>query len=106
MSRQRLVDCLVELIISKQIANKDTYTAIKTKLSRRKRSKFGRFERDYAEPKHLRSLRLTDTDWGNLDAIATRNNLTRAEAIELFARGLQLNRSTKICIYMAESQRS
>ncbi len=91
MERQRLVDCLVELITCKQIIDGDKYTAIKDKSSRRKRSSSGRFERDYTEPKHLRSIRLTDTAWSNLEATATRNNLTRTEAIELLARGIQLD---------------
>jgi AcrR family transcriptional regulator len=91
MERQKLIDCLVDLITGKQVINKDKYTAIKNKSSRRKRSISGRFERDYTESKQLRSIRLTDTAWGNLEAIATRNNLTRTEAIELLARGVQLN---------------
>jgi AcrR family transcriptional regulator len=91
MERQKLVDCLVELITCKQKQDGDKYTAIKDKSSRRKRSSSGKFERDYAEPKHLRSIRLTDTAWSNLEATATRNNLTRTEAIELLARGVQLD---------------
>jgi AcrR family transcriptional regulator len=91
MERQRLVDCLVELITCKQKQDGDKYTAIKAKSSRRKRSSSGKFERDYTEPKHLRSIRLTDTAWSNLEATATRNNLTRTEAIELLARGIQLD---------------
>lgn len=91
MERQKLVDCLVELITCKQKQDGDKYTAIKDKSSRRKRSSSGKFERDYTEPKHLRSLRLTDTAWSNLEATATRNNLTRTEAIELLARGVQLD---------------
>jgi hypothetical protein len=77
MERQRLVDCLVELITCKQKQDGDKYTAIKDKSSRGKRSSSGRFEHDYTEPKHLRSVRLTDMAWDNLDTIATRNNLTR-----------------------------
>jgi hypothetical protein len=91
MERQRLVACLVELITCKRSTDAAKYTAIKDKFSRRKRSSSGRFERDYAESKHLRSVRLTDTAWDNLDAIAKRNNLTRTEAIELLARGIQLD---------------
>jgi AcrR family transcriptional regulator len=91
INRQKLIDCLVDLITCKQTQNEDKYTAIKAKSSRRKRSSSGRFERDYTEPKYLRSVRLTDTAWDNLDAIATRNNLTRTEAIELLARGVQLD---------------
>jgi AcrR family transcriptional regulator len=87
MERQRLVDCLVNLITSKQTTDVEKYSAIKDKTSRRKRSVSGKFERDYAEPKRLRSIRLTDTAWENLDEIAQKNNLTRTELIELFARG-------------------
>jgi AcrR family transcriptional regulator len=89
MERQKLINCLVDLITCKQIINEDKYAAIKAKSSRRKRASSGRFERDYTEPKHLRSIRLTDTAWDNLEAIATSNNLTRTEAIELLARGVQ-----------------
>jgi AcrR family transcriptional regulator len=91
MERQRLVDCLVELITCKQIQAGDKYAAIKAKSSRRKRSSSGRFERDYTEPKQLRSIRLTDTAWSNLETIAKKNQLTRTEAIELLARGIQVN---------------
>ena len=91
MDRQRLVDCLIELITSKQSTDAVKYAAIKDKSSRRKRSSSGRFERDYTESKHLRSIRLTDTAWDNLDKIAKSNNLTRTEAIELLARGVQLD---------------
>jgi AcrR family transcriptional regulator len=91
MERERLINCLVELITFKQIQSGDKYAAIKAKSSRRNRSNSGRFERDYTESKHLRSIRLTDTAWSNLEEIATRNNLTRTEAIELLARGVQLD---------------
>jgi AcrR family transcriptional regulator len=91
MERQQLVNSLVELITCKQIIDGDKYAAIKDKSSRRKRSSSGRFERDYTESKHLRSVRLTDTAWDNLDTIATRNNLTRTEAIELLARDVHLD---------------
>ncbi|BAZ41832.1 TetR family transcriptional regulator protein [Calothrix sp. NIES-4101] len=91
MERQRLIDCLVNLITGKQTTDKKKYSAIKDKSSRRKRSISGKFERDYTEPKQLRSLRLTDTAWENLDAIAQKNNLTRTELIELFARGVKFD---------------
>ena len=87
MERERLVDCLINLIVIKQKTNGDKYTAIREKSLRRNRSSSGKFERDYQEPKHVRSLRLTDTAWKNLDAIARKNNLTRSELIELLARG-------------------
>ncbi|MGB3652260.1 MAG: TetR/AcrR family transcriptional regulator [Rivularia sp. (in: cyanobacteria)] len=86
MERERLVDCLVNLIIP-NLDNVDKYAGIREKTSRRKRSSSGKFEQDYQEPKQVRSLRLTDTAWENLDAIAQKNNLTRSEFIELLARG-------------------
>jgi AcrR family transcriptional regulator len=91
MERQRLIDCLVNLIIGKSRIDEDKYSAIREKSSRRKRSSQGKFERDYTEPKHLRSLRLTDTAWENLDEIAQKNNLTRTELIELLSRGVKLD---------------
>jgi AcrR family transcriptional regulator len=91
MERQRLVDCLVDLITCQRSTDVDKYAAIKEKSSRRNRNSSGRFERDYTESKQLRSIRLTDTAWENLKAIATKNNLTRTEAIELLARGIQLD---------------
>lgn len=87
MERQRLVDCLVNLIIPIQKKHGDKYAAIKEKSPRRKRSSSGKFEQDYQEAKQVRSLRLTDTAWKNLNAIAQQNNLTRSELIELLARG-------------------
>jgi AcrR family transcriptional regulator len=89
IERQRLVNCLVDLITCRQITDtdKENYLPIKDKTSRRKRSTSGKFQRDYAEPKRLRSIRLTDTAWENLDEIAKKSNLTRTELIELFARG-------------------
>ncbi|MEM9927702.1 MAG: TetR/AcrR family transcriptional regulator [Cyanobacteria bacterium P01_D01_bin.50] len=87
MERERLVDCLVDLIVGKPKADEDKYSAIREKTTRRKRSSSGKFERDYQEAKHVRSLRLTDTAWKNLDARAQQNNLTRSEFIELLARG-------------------
>jgi AcrR family transcriptional regulator len=90
MERQRLINCLVNLITCQQTTDGEKYSAIKDKSSRRKRSISGKFERDYAEPKRLRSIRLTDTAWENLDAIAQKNNLTRTELIELLARGEEL----------------
>ena len=91
MERERLVDCLVRLIVGKQKNNGDKYAAIRDKSSRRKRSSSGKFKRDYQEPKNLRSLRITDTAWENLDAIAQKNNLSRSELIERFARGEKLD---------------
>ena len=87
MQRERLVKCLVSLIVNEQKDKDDKYTAVKEKSSRRKRSSSGKFERDYQEAKQVRSLRLTDTAWKNLDILAQKNNLTRSELIELLARG-------------------
>jgi AcrR family transcriptional regulator len=91
MERQRLVNCLVSLITSQQKIDTDKYAAIKDKSSRRKRSSTGTFEQEYDEPKHLRSIRVTDTAWENLDAMAQKNNLTRTELIEQLARGIQFD---------------
>ena len=87
MERERLIKCLINLIIPQQETDADKYTAIKEKTSRRKRSSSGKFEQDYQEPKNVRSLRLTDTAWENLDQIARDNNLTRSELVERLARG-------------------
>ncbi len=87
MERERLVDCLINLIIPQQKTDVDKYAGIREKSSRRKRSSSGKFEQDYQEPKQVRSLRLTDTAWENLDLIAQNSNLTRSEFIELLARG-------------------
>lgn len=87
MERERLIKCLVSLIIPEQKNEADKYSGIKEKSSRRKRSSSGKFEQDYQEPKQVRSLRLTDTAWENLDKIARENNLTRSELIERLARG-------------------
>ncbi len=87
MERERLIKCLVKLIIPEQKTDGNQYAGIKEKLSRRKRSSSGKFEQDYQEAKQVRSLRLTDTAWENLDLIAQQNNLTRSEFIELLARG-------------------
>jgi AcrR family transcriptional regulator len=89
MERQRLVNCLASLITGQQKTDEDKYAAIKNKSSRRKRSITGTFEQEYDEPKHLRSIRVTDTAWENLDAMAQKNNLTRTELIERLARGIQ-----------------
>lgn len=90
IERQRLIDNLVDLITANVQLDEDKYSANKEKSTRRKRSATGKFEPDYKEPKRLRSLRLTDTAWENLDAIAKANNLTRSEIIELLARGKEL----------------
>jgi AcrR family transcriptional regulator len=91
MEGQRLIDCLVDLIVGKQKTDPQKYAAIKDKSSRRKRSQSGKFEPDYKEPKNLRSLRLTDTAWQNLDEMAQKHNLTRTELIERLARGIKFD---------------
>lgn len=88
MERERLIKCLISLIVGEQKTEDDNkYAGIREKISRRKRSNSGKFEQDYQEPKQVRSLRLTDTAWRNLDLIAQKNNLTRSELIESIARG-------------------
>jgi AcrR family transcriptional regulator len=90
IERHRLIDQLINLLTSNQILKNRTvnqYSGTKEKSSRRKRTASGKFKMDYGhEPKHLRSIRLTDTAWQNLAELAAHNNLTRSEAIELFAR--------------------
>ncbi|MEO1763759.1 MAG: TetR/AcrR family transcriptional regulator [Cyanobacteria bacterium J06629_18] len=90
MERERLVKTAVNLIVPEQSNNGDKYAGIREKSSRRKRSSSGKFEQDYQEPKHVRSLRLTNTAWENLDKIARENNLTRSELIERLARGEEM----------------
>ncbi|BAY40886.1 TetR family transcriptional regulator protein [Nostoc sp. NIES-2111] len=89
MERDRLIDNLINLItinLSKHPAP-DQYSGTRQKSTRRKRSASGKFKMDYgSEPKHLRSVRLTDTAWEKLAEIAEQHNLTRSEMIEIFAR--------------------
>ncbi|MGB3761052.1 MAG: TetR/AcrR family transcriptional regulator [Rivularia sp. (in: cyanobacteria)] len=87
MERERLIKCLVGLIVGEQKTDGNQFGGIRDKSSRRKRSSSGKFEQDYQEAKQVRSLRLTDTAWENLDKKAQENNLTRSEFIELLARG-------------------
>ncbi|RUT02832.1 hypothetical protein DSM106972_057520 [Dulcicalothrix desertica PCC 7102] len=88
MEQERLIDALVYFLTMNQDAQtSDKYSAIKEKSSRRQRSISGKFEADYKEEKkNLRSIRLTDTAWEQLDKIAKENNLSRSELIEIFAR--------------------
>ncbi|WP_414551190.1 TetR/AcrR family transcriptional regulator [Anabaena sp. CCY 0017] len=90
MERDRLIDHLINLITSNQTPNPPTvnqYSGTVQKSPRRKRTAAGKFKMDYGrEPKHLRSMRLTDTAWEKLAKLADENNLTRSEAIEIFAR--------------------
>ncbi|MBH8552029.1 TetR/AcrR family transcriptional regulator [Nostocaceae cyanobacterium CENA357] len=90
MERDRLIDNLIHLMTinhsPKSVAT-DQYSGTRQKSPRRKRSSSGKFKTDYgSELKHLRSIRLTDTAWEKLAALADENNLTRSEMIEIFAR--------------------
>ena len=87
MERERLIKCVVDLIVGEPKTDENKYAAIREKTSRRKRSSSGKFEQDYQEPKQVRSMRLTDTAWEKLDILARENNLTRSELIERLARG-------------------
>ena len=83
IERDRLIENLIYLLTSNQ-----SITATKHKSCRRNRSYSGKFEPDYkSEQKRLRSMRLTDTAWEELDLIAEKNQLSRSEIIEIFARG-------------------
>lgn len=89
MESDRLIDNLINLITlnSSKNTSADQYSGTRQKSTRRKRSASGKFNMDYGfEPKHLRSMRLTDTAWEKLAEIAQQNNLTRSEIIEIFAR--------------------
>ncbi len=90
MERDRLIDHLINLLTSNQTPHPPTvnqYSGTLQKSPRRKRTASGKFKMDYGrEPKHLRSMRLTDTAWEKLAELASENNLTRSEAIEIFAR--------------------
>lgn len=90
MERDRLIDNLINLLTSNQTPNPPTvnqYSGTVQKSPRRNRTASGKFKMDYSrEPKHLRSMRLTDTAWEKLAELASENNLTRSEAIEIFAR--------------------
>lgn len=88
MERDRLIDTLIYLVTCHQKEQRsDRYSGTRQKSPRRKRSASGKFEPDYQrEPKRLRSIRLTDTAWEQLAAIAKENQLTRSELIEILAR--------------------
>jgi len=69
----------------------DRYSGTRQKSFRRPRTQSGKFEPAYGEePKRLRSIRLTDTAWEKLAQIAVKNQLTRSEVIEIFARNGEL----------------
>jgi AcrR family transcriptional regulator len=88
MESDRLINNLVNLITSnKSDIHGDRYSGTRHKSPRRKRTPGGKFRADYgSESKKLRSVRLTDTAWAKLDELATTNNVTRSEMIEIFAR--------------------
>lgn len=68
------------------------YSGTRTKSARRLHDLSGKFVPDYTgETKRLRTMRLTDTAWELLALIAEKNQLTRTEVIELFARGEDLD---------------
>lgn len=69
----------------------DQYSGTRQKSQRRPRTPDGKFETDYGDyPKRLRSIRLTDEAWDKLLEIADKNQVTRSEVIEIFARGGEL----------------
>ncbi|MBN3948781.1 MAG: transcriptional regulator [Nostoc sp. NMS7] len=69
----------------------DQYSGTRQKSQRRPRTLDGKFETDYGDsPKRLRSIRLTDEVWEKLLEIAEKNQVTRSEVIEIFARGGEL----------------
>ncbi|MBD2293679.1 TetR/AcrR family transcriptional regulator [Anabaena sphaerica FACHB-251] len=88
MESDRLIDNLVNLMTSNKIdIHGGQYSGTRHKSPRRKRTSGGKFQADYgSESKKLRSIRLTDTAWAKLDELAQKNNLTRSEMIEVFAR--------------------
>lgn len=89
MESDRLIEHLVNLItINLQKSTPSEQNSHhQHKTPRRKRTSSGQFQTDYAnEPKQLRSMRLTDTAWEKLAELAAKHNLTRSEAIEIFAR--------------------
>lgn len=49
----------------------------------------GKFSTAYDEPKSLRSIRLTDTAWEILKAIADEQNSSRTDVIEKWARNAE-----------------
>lgn len=89
MERDRLVENLVNLMTVNLThhGSISQYSGTKQKSPRRKRNSSGKFQMDYTnEPKQLRSIRLTDTAWEKLAELAAKHDLTRSEAIEIFAR--------------------
>ncbi|MEA5581983.1 TetR/AcrR family transcriptional regulator [Nodularia harveyana UHCC-0300] len=88
MEGDRLINQLVNLLTSNQTPKTpNQYSGTVQKSPRRKRTASGKFKMDYGrEPKHLRSMRLTDTAWEKLAELAAKHNMTRSEAMEIFAR--------------------
>ncbi len=71
--------------------NMDKYSGTRQKSQRRLRTSYGKFETDYGDsPKRLRSIRLTDEAWEKLLEIGEKNQVTRSEVIEIFARSADL----------------
>ncbi|MCF4969558.1 TetR/AcrR family transcriptional regulator [Nostoc sp. CMAA1605] len=89
MERDRLVDQLVNLMTINLVHPAPSQQSADTqqKSPKRKRHATGKFQMQYAnEPKQLRSIRLTDTAWEKLAELADKHNISRSEAIEIFAR--------------------
>ncbi|MBD2773889.1 TetR/AcrR family transcriptional regulator [Iningainema tapete] len=93
MERDRLIDNLINLIVvNDPTLQLDQFSGTKQKSLRRNRDDSGKFEPDdHSCPKRLRSIRLTDTAWENLAAIAAKHKLSRTEVIEIFARDGELS---------------
>ncbi|AUT01979.1 TetR family transcriptional regulator [Nostoc sp. CENA543] len=89
MERDRLVDHLVNLMTINLVHPAPSQQSADTqqKSPKRKRNSTGKFQMQYAnEPKQLRSIRLTDTAWEKLAELAAKHDISRTEAIEIFAR--------------------
>ncbi|WP_427161965.1 TetR/AcrR family transcriptional regulator [Aliinostoc sp. HNIBRCY26] len=89
MERDRLVDNLVNLMTTNLTSGTLHHQSSDTqqKSPKRKRNSTGKFQMQYAnEPKQLRSIRLTDTAWEKLAELAAKHNISRSQAIEIFAR--------------------
>ncbi len=90
MERDRLIDSLIQLLTRYKTTENvitEPYSGTRHKSPRRQRNAAGKFQPDYqSEPKKLRSIRITNTAWEKLAELAAKNNLTRSEMIEIFAR--------------------
>lgn len=79
---------MIDLLCNCLHINMDKYSGTRQKSQRRPRTSDGKFETDYGDsPKRLRSIRLTDEAWEKLLEIGEKNQVTRSEVIEIFARG-------------------